>query len=776
MRKFGHIGVVLLLLWHSIAHAQSVCAEVKIEIPQSASLERQGFNAKLGIENGVAAPILQFDVDLEFKDAQGGVVEFSTDPNNTTAKFFLRLDSSPGITGGLAGSGQIAGQSSAEANWIIIPAAGAGGTLPTGLLYYVGATVSYVQNNETKTLNVLPDSITVEPQPKLKLDYFLATDVYGDDAFTPGIVEPSEPFTLGVRIKNIGAGPSRQTTIESAQPRIVDNAQGLAVTFRIDNAYVQNNPVQNTLLLNFGEIASQTSKVGRWLMSTSLSGRFVDFQAEFTHSDQLGGALTSLIQSVTPHPLVHDVTVNISGRDSIRDFLALDGDTYRTYESEGTDTIVINRSASAELTPVSPNVYRVRTLSSTLPVYANVPDPSRGVWKVAEFLRTKDNSVLPLENAWLSKKRRADGMTFDYFLNVYDAQGTGDYLVRFDRGALASLSGVVFRDLNNDSIQQPGEVGVAAVKVRASTTIAGTPIEREVLSNPLGVFTVADLSPGNYTLSVGAMPGLRDASPIAGDAGGLASLVNNQAVISQITLGNGVNSLNYKFIKVATSAQPQADVSIEMTTLTPSIGIGETTDVVVRVKNNGPDAALASANLRVELGGGDGGLLVVSALPTWGSFASGIWTIPSLAVQEEVTLALRLRLPLFGTRILIGRVVPGAFPDPELSNNLFILRLGASSIPGDLIFEDGVEAISGLVLIAPKSEPRAFVGDASGVIEIQPSRLGVFAAPSALPSVAPAEQESGVPQVPATPSSDVGRMAVPQRVLDTISSDRFEDK
>jgi len=198
--------------------------------------------------------------------------------------------------------------------------------------------------------------------------------------------------------------------------------------------------------------------------------------------------------------------------------------------------------------------------------------------------------------------------------------------------------------------------------------------------------------------------------------------------------------------------------------------------VVVRVKNNGPDAALASANLRGAIGGGDGGLIVVSNVPTWGSFASGIWTIPSLAVQEEVTLALRLRLPLFGTRILVGRIVPGAFPDPELSNNLVILRLGASSIPGDLIFEDGIEAISGLVLSAPKSEPRAFIGDASGVIEIQPSRLGVFAPPSALPSVAPAEQESSVPLIPPNPSSDVERLGLPPRVLDGISDDRFEDE
>jgi hypothetical protein len=141
-----------------------------------------------------------------------------------------------------------------------------------------------------------------------------------------------------------------------------------------------------------------------------------------------------------------------------------------------------------------------------------------------------------------------------------------------------------------------------------------------------------------------------------------------------------------------------------------------------------------------------------------------------------VTLALRLRLPLFGTRILVGRVVPGAFPDPELSNNLVFLRLGASSIPGDLIFEDGIEAISGLTLAAPKAAPRAFVGDASGVLEVQPSRLGVFAAPSALPSITPAELDSFAPQIPGYPSPDaLDPLATPQRP-DAISDDRFEDE
>ena len=96
-------------------------------------------------------------------------------------------------------------------------------------------------------------------------------------------------------------------------------------------------------------MAANTAKVGRWDMVTTLSGRFTELTATFTHDDTLGGALTSLIQQVNTHILVHDVKVDIAGRDNVRDFLAKDGDTLRLYQSEGDDSAVTDFSASATL-------------------------------------------------------------------------------------------------------------------------------------------------------------------------------------------------------------------------------------------------------------------------------------------------------------------------------------------------------------------------------------------------------------------------------------------
>src|SRR4051812_26300921 len=139
--------------------------------------------------------------------------------------------------------------------------------------------------------------------PRITLDYFLTQDVFADDPFTPQI-EPAIPFTLGVRAKNSGAGPVKKLKIESAQPKIVENIQGLLIGFQIIGSFVNDTPTSPSLLIDLGDVAPTGASTGRWLMTTTLSGKFVDFNASFTHSDALGGALTSLIDSVKAHLLV----------------------------------------------------------------------------------------------------------------------------------------------------------------------------------------------------------------------------------------------------------------------------------------------------------------------------------------------------------------------------------------------------------------------------------------------------------------------------------------
>ncbi len=194
----------LLLTPSSFAAGQSLCAEVKIEIRQELTLERQAFDAHMRINNGLTHISLEnVNVDVNFTDEEGNPVLASSDPNNTDALFFINIDTMENIDN-VTGTGTVAPSTSADIHWLIIPAYGASNGLESGTLYYVGATLTYTLGGEQHVTEVTPDYIFVKPMPMLTLDYFLPTDVYGDDAFTTEI-EPPVPFNLGVRVKNNGA-------------------------------------------------------------------------------------------------------------------------------------------------------------------------------------------------------------------------------------------------------------------------------------------------------------------------------------------------------------------------------------------------------------------------------------------------------------------------------------------------------------------------------------------------------------------------------------------
>ena len=420
-----------LFVMPSIALAESVCAVVKIEIQQELTLERQAFDAVMKINNGLdTLPIENVAVNVTFADEAGNSVLASSDPNSTDAKFFIRIDSMTGITD-VSGGGVIQPLQTAEVHWLIIPAPGSANDIPSGTLYYVGASLSYTLGGEEQTTVVTPDFIYVKPLPLLTLDYFLTQDVFADDPFTAPI-EPSEPFTLGVRVQNNGGATARNVKIDSAQPEIIENEQGLLINFLIIGSSVNDQPATSSLLINLGDVNPNESTVGRWDMLTTLEGKFTDFTATFSHADDLGGELTSIIDAANTHFLVRNVLVDAPGRDSVRDFLALDGDTLRVYESDSVDTVVTDQSTSASFPLLSTNgVETIHALNAPVTaglMYVKLNDPYNGFKVIKEVIRS-DGKRLPLDNVWFSKKKDVVTKVRSYFINLFDNNSTGQYTI-----------------------------------------------------------------------------------------------------------------------------------------------------------------------------------------------------------------------------------------------------------------------------------------------------------------------------------------------------------
>ncbi|MCP4498734.1 MAG: hypothetical protein GY822_02060, partial [Deltaproteobacteria bacterium] len=287
-----------------------------------------------------------------------------------------------------------------------------------------------------EVVDVYPDGILVKPMPEMALDYFLTRDVYADDPFTANVVEPPEPFTLGVRIRNNGSGVASQVELDTAQPTIVDNDLELLIDFRIISSEVDGQPAQQDLKINFGDIAPQGVSVGRWQMVSTLPGQFTEFTATVAHSDELGGQLTSLIpNNPLMHNLVRDVLVDLPGRDGVRDFLADDITTYRVYESNGVDTDVEDVSPFASLnlqgTSGTQRLYDLDFPATGSFVYARLADPFNGLKPIHE-VRRSDGKLLPSANFWLSKERATNNIDWNYFVNFFDSNTGGRYSVTFD--------------------------------------------------------------------------------------------------------------------------------------------------------------------------------------------------------------------------------------------------------------------------------------------------------------------------------------------------------
>ncbi len=410
---------------------ESLCAVVKIEIQQELTLERQAFDAHMRINNGLpSSPLTSVDIDVIFEDADGNTVLATSDPSNTNALFYIRVDRMEGIAD-VDGNGNVLASTSADIHWLIIPSHGAGGESPAGLRYFVGATLSYDLDGDHHEMDVTPDSIFVKPMPSLVLDYFLPEDVYGDDAFTQ-LIEPPVPFSLGVRVGNDGPGNAVDLKIESSQPKVIENNLGLLIGFSITGSEVNGQDGTDSLLVDFGDVNADTAGIASWTMECTLSGEFTEFTASFTHSDELGGELTSLIDEVNTHFLLKRVLCYSNGRDSIHDFLALDGEVITAYESDYIDTSVTDRSSGATLSTQSASgistTYTLTTPANDGPLYVSLDSDDSDNKDILSVQRD-DGTPVPLDNVWFQKDRPNGNSPWEHHLRLFDMEGGYTYTI-----------------------------------------------------------------------------------------------------------------------------------------------------------------------------------------------------------------------------------------------------------------------------------------------------------------------------------------------------------
>jgi hypothetical protein len=200
------------------------------------------------------------------------------------------------------------------------------------------------------------------------------------------------------------------------------------------------------------------------------------------------------------------------------------------------------------------------------------------------------------------------------------------------------LSGVVFRDLNNDGVQAAtGEPGIAGVTVHLTGTDShGNPVDKTTITGSDGSYTFDNLKAGTYSVQDVRPPGYADGVDKAGTSGG--TVTNHK--IADIHFAGGATATGYTFAE-----QPRADLFLTQSPGVATIDPGGTVTITYTLRNRG--AATATASTVVI---NFGGMTFVSAsTPTAFSSTTKTWTVGDLAAGATQTIRLTFRGSVDGT-------------------------------------------------------------------------------------------------------------------------------
>ena len=598
-----------------------VCAVVKLRTEQEACLARDAFRATLEINNQDTARLENVNLALTVTDASGA---------DRTSLFGVRSPELVGLSG-VDGTGILAGISLGTAKWVIIPSSDAAPTNATQ--YYVAGRLGYVQNGAELSVPLAPVAITVLPTPKLHVHYFHERDVFSDDPFTDEI-EPSIPFNLAVMVQNRGFGIAKNFRITSAQPQIVENEKGLLIEFQIIATEVAGRNMVPSLTAEFGNIGPGQSGIGRWLMTSTLQGLFIDYSATFQHLDALDSVKLSLLEKVDIHEMIHLVQAGGAFEDGKPDFLVNDlpdlhdrPDTL--YLSDGRTNPVAVVESAAHDGPPTPGRLQIQ-LSAAMPggwVYLRVPAPSDGDYRLVGVRRSDGAEITLDKNFWVTDR------TFiglgrrpirENILHLFDYNSTGVYTLTYELGPAGDTTRPVSQvtalpansyrriPLNWSGADETGGSGLAGYDIFVSENggpftrwLARTPLTGSVyfgtIGNSYSFYSVAIDQAGNHE----AVPGTPDAATTV-------TLTNRAPVLTAVT--NQTIDEGTEFVRLLSATDPDPadalvfslDTAPAGMTISPATGLirwatGEATgpstnQIVARVQDNGdPPLAATSA-------------------------------------------------------------------------------------------------------------------------------------------------------------------------------------
>ena len=292
---------------YALNETKNVCTTVKLEISQKLVLTRQAFRGTLTIDNGTMGKLTGVNALITATAPDGSIA--------TSHEMQINVESITGFSGDKDGEWTLEPGQKGVATFLFIPTKYAAPEEP--VTYSFGGTLYYDEGNGLQSRSLYPVALQVKPSPELDLTYFMQRDVYGDNALTPDVVEPSEPAEFSVLINNKGNGDATDVRMMTDQPQIVGNDNGEIIEFKIESSSLnggrKNMAWGKATATEFGDIPAKSSAWATWDLTCSLLGHFKDYDVSYTHLTSYGNPDLSLLNQVTIHELIHSVDVDING-------------------------------------------------------------------------------------------------------------------------------------------------------------------------------------------------------------------------------------------------------------------------------------------------------------------------------------------------------------------------------------------------------------------------------------------------------------------------------
>ena len=381
-------------------HETDVCAKITIQFNQTMTMTREAFEGTLKIHNGhIFNPMQDIDVNIVIKNENGV---------DCTGLFQINVKSLSQITG-VDGEGTIDAQTEGTVVFEMIPTIEAAPEVSQ--FYSFGGSFSFLDpfSGEELTYPLFPVRLQVNPSPNLHVDYFVSRYIISDDPLTDSI-EPTVPAELAMMISNVGAGDANNVYLQSSQPQIIENQNGLLIEFDMVGSAMNGVPRPLGLTdIPFGTIESQTTGIAEWYFTSSLLSRVISTTPSVIHNNSWGNLQLSLVTELNSHDLIKAITAYGSLEDGINDFFVNETPDFNHipdmiyFSNGGTATVhkVITASTEGVLSETNDAILLHVTPIAAGWNYTCLDDPAEGLREIISCTRD-DGQEIPLSNVWIS--------------------------------------------------------------------------------------------------------------------------------------------------------------------------------------------------------------------------------------------------------------------------------------------------------------------------------------------------------------------------------------